>query len=125
MQWMLNANREPIPIPTGLAWARWMHQEGQSGGLRVIARDEWDDGTFLSTIFIGVDMSFGMGPPLLWESMAFYPDDRERPQRRYASKEEALAGHEEMFAEIQADGVDRGPLTLHERWVPAADALTS
>jgi hypothetical protein len=53
----------------------------------------------ISTVFLGLDHNFsGVGPPVLWETMVFGRGDRELDCRRYSSRAEALAGHEEVAA---------------------------
>ncbi len=49
----------------------------------------------VSTVFLVLDHSFGDdGPPVLWETMTFGgPEDLEC--RRYRSREDAVAGHDE------------------------------
>ena len=47
----------------------------------------------VSTVFLGIDHSFGEGPPILWETMIF-DGPHDQFQERYTSKEEAIAGHE-------------------------------
>lgn len=58
-----------------------------------------DDETDVSTVFLGMDHSFGEGPPVLYETMVFPAgtvDDRDC--RRYRTRAEAVAGHAEMVA---------------------------
>jgi hypothetical protein len=53
------------------------------------------DGGELSTVWLGLDHSFGAGPPLIFETMVFGgPNDEE--QERYSTEEEAKAGHAAM-----------------------------
>jgi len=54
---------------------------------------------WVSTVFLGLDHSFGEGPPLLFETMVF-SEDGETIGRldRYATWDEAAAGHELMIA---------------------------
>ncbi len=48
---------------------------------------------FISTVWLGIDHSFGMGgPPLIFETMAFVDGD-EIFCDRYATREAALRGH--------------------------------
>lgn len=61
---------------------------------RQIARYE-RDGSFVSTIFLGLDHNFGDGPPILWETMMFHQGEW-GPERRAASKEDALQNHANM-----------------------------
>ena len=58
-----------------------------------------EDGTKISTVWLGSDHQFGEGPPLIFETMVFHDED-DRPDEldmeRYATLEEAQVGHEEM-----------------------------
>lgn len=55
------------------------------------------NGCTVSTVWLGIDHSFGQGgPPLIFETMIF--DHRDEPEldewcMRYATKEEAVKGH--------------------------------
>lgn len=55
----------------------------------------------VSTVWLGLDHSFGKGPPLIFESMVFDGTDETNngDMRRYTTEEEARAGHAEMVAE--------------------------
>jgi len=55
----------------------------------------------VSTVWVGIDQSFGAGRPLIFETMVFGPGNWGEEQRRYATEEEALAGHEEIVAAIK------------------------
>lgn len=105
-------------------WSRWMYEQKGAGGLCVVGRAEWPDGTRVSTMFLGIDMSFGMGPGLFWEMMIFGPEfDDNRPQERFTSQREALAGHRRNLAWVQSGRPD--PPTYREEWVPPEERLTS
>lgn len=58
----------------------------------------------ISTVWLGLDHSSGMGgPPLIFETMVFGHGDEplyEWEQRRYSTKEQARAGHEETVAAV-------------------------
>ena len=95
--WILDGH-EPIPVDL-LTWAKWFEK-----GDRVVQQDTVGR-YWISTVFLGLDHRFGQpGPPLLFESMAFgdanergYREDLD--QNRYATWDEAVAGHEAMLAE--------------------------
>lgn len=60
---------------------------------RVIAHTDFPD-CRVSTVFLGLDHSFGAGRPQLFETMIFGPTDlRERDCWRYATYDEAWEGH--------------------------------
>jgi hypothetical protein len=65
---------------------------------RIVEQTQVSEGVKVSTVFLGMDHSFcGIGPPVLWETMIFGgPHDQD--QRRYTSREDAIAGHAEMVA---------------------------
>lgn len=55
----------------------------------------------VSTVFLGTDHSWGGPRPILFESMIFHgPMDQE--QERYATREEALAGHADLVERCRA-----------------------
>ena len=57
-------------------------------------------GADVSTVFLGLDHSFGSGPPLLFETMVFGgPFDQE--QKRYTTWEQAEKGHNKMVQKVK------------------------
>lgn len=54
--------------------------------------------SYVSTVLLGSDHSFGFGPPIIFESMVF-PDCGEC--ERYATRVEALEGHAQMVARLE------------------------
>jgi len=57
----------------------------------------------VSTVWLGLDHSFGHGPPLIFESMVFArgtPYDADC--YRYATLEDARAGHEQLVTVLRA-----------------------
>lgn len=64
----------------------------------------------ISTIFLIIDHGFGVSEsPILWETMVFkneFPSNEELEnelesfQKRYSSKKDALAGHQEIVNQI-------------------------
>ena len=80
---------EPVPCDDVLTWGRWF--EG-SGDQRIVRKDQVGD-IEVSTVFLGLDHSFGRGAPLLWETMIF-GGQHDGYQDRYATKAGALLGHE-------------------------------
>lgn len=60
----------------------------------------------VSTIWIGINASSTPDNPLIFETMTFAPpgsmfNDWNNARRRYATEDEACAGHEEICAEIR------------------------
>ena len=86
--------KTPIPCDNLKDWAQWMETAD-----RVVARDECDH-VWVSTVFLGLDHSFGGPTPVLFESMVFPNDSHsDLDCRRYATWEEAEAGHAELVKE--------------------------
>jgi hypothetical protein len=70
---------------------------------RRVAFDELGGVGYVSTICLGLDHSFGAGPPILFETMARIGTHwAEEVMRRYSTYEQALAGHAELLAEHRA-----------------------
>ena len=99
-QYVLDDDWNPIRCNDVVAWGQWMQnaerhlandiQEGPHG-VRVQ----------ISTVFLGIDHAFGSGPPILWETMIF-GGLLDEFQERYATKAEALAGHQEACRQVAA-----------------------
>jgi len=100
--WILK-DGQPVPEPDVIKWAEWMKVAD-----RKVAKTDMTTalGRFhVSTIFLGFNHNFvDDGPPILFETAVF---DRTggvnfRPieMRRYATLDEALAGHEEVVGEV-------------------------
>ncbi len=66
---------------------------------RKIGRTTVNDKYLVSTVFLGIDHSWGNGPPVLFETMVF---DREKQTgedldcERYCTYDEAEEGHKKM-----------------------------
>ena len=50
-----------------ITWAKWFET---SGDIRIVAKTEVGS-TTVSTVFLGLDHSFGVRPPMLFETMIF------------------------------------------------------
>ena len=64
---------------------------------RVVTQTKLPWGGLVSTVFLCLDHSFGGGRPLIFETMVFSKKScSELDMDRYATEEEARAGHEAM-----------------------------
>jgi len=117
------AGDEPGWFMPVLQWAKLKEDLAYS----TVARDDLPDGSYLSTVWLGLDHAHGIGPPLIFETMRFanaietmtlptgrelayhpeleFPVPGEAPdetthQLRYGSEEEALAAHHEIVRRI-------------------------
>lgn len=78
-------------------WAQWVTESNED---RRVARESVP-GCEVSTVFLGLDRSFGGGPPMLFETMVFGgPLDGE--QARYSTWDEAEAGHQAVVGRVRA-----------------------
>ena len=66
---------------------------------RQVARDTLPGDVQVSTVFLGLDHSFGNGPPLLFETMVF-GGDHDQEQERYTTWEEAEDGHKRIMQRV-------------------------
>ncbi len=89
--------REVIPVDL-MTWAAWFENFEN----RRVALTKIDDEVSVSTVFLGLDHSFGDGPPLLFESLVLGGDDDE-DMDRYSTYDEAEAGHAAMVKRVQGE----------------------
>lgn len=94
--WVLDGHKA-VPTENIHEWSR-MFDEGRK---RVVAQTHVGE-TFVSTVFLGIDHSYGEGPPLLFETMVFDDEDMGSLTRRYATWEQAERGHAEVVALVEA-----------------------
>jgi len=74
-----------------------------------VAETTLPDGKWISTVWLGLDHSFGGGPPLIFETMVFESNDAtggDLDCARYSTEAEALAGHARMVAKWERDPAD-------------------
>jgi len=66
---------------------------------RRVADTTLADGKWVSTVWLGLNHSYGDGPPLIFETMVFPSRDdfTDLDCKRYATEEEATTGHKEMI----------------------------
>lgn len=83
-----------IPVEDVLEWGRKFDKQD-----RRVAKTELPNNVEVSTVFLGLDHSFGNGAPLLFETMVF-GGKFDGEQDRYTTWEEAEKGHEEMVKKV-------------------------
>ena len=81
------------------AWARLM----EGAEYKRVALTKLPNGTDVSTVWLGLNHSYGEGRPLIFETMTF-GDEETQEQQRYSTEAEALAGHEAMVARLTKEG---------------------
>lgn len=90
-KYILNANGDPEVCDDFHAWGKWFETAD-----RHVALDKVGDVT-VSTVFLGLDHSFGAGAPLLFETMIFGGQHDDYCDR-YATRAEAVEGHMRALA---------------------------
>ncbi len=99
MYYKLNEDKTISHVEDIIEWAKSLE-----GNDRHVAKDTLEDGTFISTVFLGMDHRFepfdGPGKPVVFETMVFtiHPLLKEYNdyQERYTNWDEALKGHNKM-----------------------------
>lgn len=86
--------KKVVPEPDLYAWGEWFKKAD-----RKVARNKTDNGD-VSTVFLGLDHSFGDGPPLLFETLVFGGPLKDE-MNRYSTYDEAVAGHVKMLARVK------------------------
>jgi hypothetical protein len=89
-----------VPCPDLIFWARWFEDNELC---RRVALDQIGAAR-VSTVFLGLDHRSGTGPPLLFETMVFWPsNDLNESQWRYATWDEAASGHAEAVRRVSTE----------------------
>ena len=94
-KYILNGH-DPTPCDDLLDWGGWMEK-----GDRIV-KQETVNGTWISTVFLGIDHQYGGGPPLLFETMTRRPDGTWDRQERCSTWEEAESQHAAMVQEVSS-----------------------
>lgn len=77
-------------------------------GYRVVKKTHFSDGSFVSTVWLGINHAHFSALPIVFETMAFDVDDSGKvdwggeEMRRYGTEQEALAGHDEVVEAVLA-----------------------
>jgi hypothetical protein len=93
LQYILKEH-ETIPEDDVLVWGEWFEKAN-----RVVKQTQVADGVEVSTVFLGLDHSFGSGKPLLFETMIF-GGSKDGNCYRYTTWDEALGGHNNILKEF-------------------------
>lgn len=90
--------KSAVPCNSLMEWAKWF--EG-SGKQRQVADDTIGDSR-VSTVFLGIDHSFGGTTPILFETMVF-GGHLDQDQARYTYWEDAEKGHKAMVERVKKE----------------------
>lgn len=87
--------QEIIPCDDPLEWAKWFGTADRQIALTSLKK------VLISTVFLGIDHSFGLGgPPLLFETMIF-GGKHDQYQDRYSTRQEAMKGHQRAVRRVK------------------------
>jgi hypothetical protein len=95
-----------------MAFSDWYDMDGKpmdliawsnkyEGLKRRVAFTELPGGVHVSTVLLGLDHSFGQGRPIIFETLVFN-GPHNGDMDRYATREEAEAGHKAMVSRMVA-----------------------
>lgn len=112
--WVLDTDGRTPKTADTREWAVWYETHDKE---RVVAWSSTPLGN-ISTVFLGIDYSFGSGPPILFETMIFEAkppliEDSEY-MWRYATWDEAAEGHARILTAMMC-GQDPGDIDLGHR----------
>lgn len=108
MNWYkLDENRNPVLIGDAIEHVRWIAEYDVNGrDWRRVDQsfmiDKEGDSITVSTVFLGLDHNYGIGPPVLFETMIF-GGEHDGYQERYCTWDEAVEGHEVAKKLIKSD----------------------
>lgn len=92
MSYYILKDRSPVKCENAIQWAKWFDKNEN----RRVAETLLENGTIVSTVFLGIDHGFMDSKPLLFETMIFGgPNDQY--QERYSTWELAEEGHKESI----------------------------
>jgi hypothetical protein len=100
-----NRRGEPISMEE---WSAAFQQDD-----RTVARTNLGTRGELSTVYLGLDSSFGDGPPLIFETMMFGGPMHALRLGRYSTEEQAKAGHQAALDALLHHGLEKRPALIH------------
>lgn len=106
MYYILTPDKLAIPCADVMTWAAFFEKLEN----RRVAEDTIDN-NWVSTVFLGLDHSFGRGDPVLFETMVF-TDGESGAMDRYRTWAEAAAGHERIASMLRRELADAGKCSL-------------
>ncbi len=99
--WVLDDDN--VPQPTDLmSWASWMEEADRTVEKTKFISTAGE--VEVSTVFVGVDLNWGEGPPVLFETLIF-EGPLDGKMWCYSTWDEAVAGHKAVVAELKAQYV--------------------
>ena len=97
-------NHDPLPCTDLVTWRAWM-ETPERWVQDTLLSDPSDNQVRICTVFLGVDVSFGIGPPILFETMVI-GGMCDRELYRYHTWGEAKEGHAHIVMQIRRHDKD-------------------
>jgi hypothetical protein len=103
--YILNEDREPVEVDM-MTWALWFEKANRTVAKTVIVPNKVE----VSTVFLGLDHNFNSqlppigcepDPPIVFETLVF-GGSMDGHMNRYATWDEAEAGHARMITQVKA-----------------------
>jgi len=92
----------PVICNELMKWARWFETANRRVKKTKIGETE------ISTVFLGLDLQYGKGKPLIFETMIF-GGKLDGEADRYSTWEEAEKGHKKMIEEVKQAEENNAP----------------
>lgn len=92
--YILDNDRNPVKTSID----KYIEWEKGNPDARKLRRDEVGESR-ISTVFLGLDHSWGDEPPVLWETLVMGGDNSDYMER-YTSEADAIAGHNSILKNI-------------------------
>lgn len=96
--YVLDDDKTPVQEPDVVRWSRWLHSADRHVALTTFTNSAGVEIT-VSTVFLGIDHAFNMGPPVLFETLVF-GGALDGEMLRYVTWQDADAGHTLMCAHV-------------------------
>lgn len=94
--YILDDENRVVEVAHMLTWAMWLEDAYRHVGMTQITSE-----ITVSTVFVGIDMQFGEGPPIVFETMIFGGPLNDY-QWRYSSWDDAETGHKAAVRKARA-----------------------
>lgn len=94
IRWYILKGHEVVTVSTVEEWGQWFATADRHVATTQVGQH------LVSTIFLGVDHSFGYGPPLLFETMIFDLDGDQSYQERCSTWAQAEVMHAMAVAHV-------------------------
>jgi hypothetical protein len=109
------SGHDPVPCDDLVIWKTWMETPGRLVRDTSLT-DASDNLVRICTVFLGVDVGFGLGQPILFETMVL-GGKYDRELYRYCTWEDSQEGHAAIVEQVQAHdkGLAKNSVVLKAR----------